>query len=56
MVAVKQQKHLSMSFAIETKTYYSRILTSNISSSARTVQLAKSCFFDLRKIPLGQSI
>ena len=27
MAAVKQQKHLSLSFAIETKTYYSRVLT-----------------------------
>ena len=27
MAAVKQQKHLSLSFAIETKSYYSRFLT-----------------------------
>ena len=43
MAAVKQQKHLSLSFAIETKNYYSRVLTeSNTSASARTVQLAKT--------------
>ena len=27
MAAVKQQKHLSLNFAIETKNYYSRVLT-----------------------------
>ena len=39
---VKQQKHLSLSFAIEIKKYYSRHIESNTSSSARTVQLAKT--------------
>ena len=44
MAAVKQLKHLFLSFANETKHYFSRILTheSNISSSARSVQLAKT--------------
>ena len=55
MAAAKQQKHLSLSFAIETKNYYSRVLIieSNTSSSARTFQLAKkvgdNCSFDLRE-------
>ena len=45
MAGVKQEKHLSLSFAIETKNYYSRVLTHR-----------KEYFFSCKKYSVSKNV